>query len=169
VQELSFDAQQLSRQLHPAKIHQLGLVSAVRGFSREISGQRGLQVEFSHGDVPRDLPEDVSLCLYRVVQEALRNVVKHSGADEAAISLTADAGGIRLVVSDSGSGFDPRVAGGQGGLGFVSMQERLRLVGGQIEIGSQPGRGTRVVAWAPLPAEDAPAPGNGAGREDATR
>lgn len=168
VKDLSSDVQQLSRQLHPAKISQLGLVSAVKSFCREISGQRGIQVGFSHGDVPRNLPDDVSLCLYRVVQEALRNVVKHSGAGEARVSLADEAGGIRLVVSDDGAGFDPGAASGQGGLGFVSMQERLRLVGGQIEIRSQPGRGTRVVAWTPLAAEEVPEAGDGPGRKDVT-
>jgi signal transduction histidine kinase len=96
------------------------------------------------------MPEN-GVCLYRIVQEALRNVAKHSGAREARVELSGEPGTIRLVVEDAGSGFEPRSARRKGGLGFVSMRERLRLVDGEIAIRSRPGRGTRIEVWAPIP------------------
>lgn len=146
---LSTDLHRLSYELHPAMITHLGLVAAVRSFCRELSRQQGIRIDFLDRGVPRDMPEDVSLCLYRIAQESLRNVVKHSGAAEAGVELVGGEGSVRLRIVDSGVGFDPE--GSRNGLGLVSMEERLRLVGGEMTIESQPDRGTRVEVRVPLP------------------
>jgi signal transduction histidine kinase len=90
------------------------------------------------------------LCLYRIAQEALRNVVKHSGAGGASVVLVGQNGALTLEVRDTGQGFDPAEAAGQGGLGLVSMRERLRLLAGELTVESQPGGGTRLLAFVPL-------------------
>jgi signal transduction histidine kinase len=149
-QELSTDVHRLSHRLHPAKLELLGLVAAVKSFCKELSRQEGARIEFTHRKVPTSIPEDVALCIYRIVQEALRNVVKHSGTGEARVELTGGRDAIRLQVSDSGVGFKPDSVKASGGLGLVSMRERLRLVGGEFSIESQPSRGTRVDIRVPL-------------------
>jgi PAS domain S-box-containing protein len=150
VKQLSSAVHDLSHQLHPAKLEQLGLLATVRGLCKELTQSHGLPIEFSHHDVPAALPEDASLCLYRVVQEALRNVIKHSGARHAEVELSGrlDAIGVRIV--DDGAGFDPGSVPGKGRLGLVSMRERLRLVRGTITIGARPSGGTRIEASVPL-------------------
>ncbi|HJZ89648.1 MAG TPA: PAS domain S-box protein [Gemmataceae bacterium] len=149
VKELSSSVHDLSHQLHPSKLEHLGLVTAVRGLCRELEHSHGLHVKFTHQPDPGEVPVETALCLYRIVQEALRNVVKHSGTDHAAVELSGTADGIRLRVSDDGIGFDP--AQGNGGLGLVSMRERLDLVGGQMAINSRPGGGTRIDVHVALP------------------
>ena len=114
--------------------------------------QHGLHVQFSHHQVDGGIGKEVTLCLFRIVQEALRNVVKHSGAAEAAVEFTGRGDRIDLCVSDSGVGFDPESSNGIPGLGLISMRERLRLVGGQLTIESEPSRGTRIRARVPLTA-----------------
>jgi signal transduction histidine kinase len=104
----------------------------------------GLEVQFTHSDVPAVIHDATALCLYRIAQEALWNVVKHAETDRAGIELSGTPGGIRLRVSDEGAGFDPASAHANGGLGSVSMRERLNLVGGEIAIDSLPSGGTRV-------------------------
>jgi PAS domain S-box-containing protein len=163
VKGLSSTVHGLSHQLHPSKLEQLGLVVAVRSLCRELTEAHGLPIEFTHHQVPEAIPEDTALCLYRIAQEALRNVLKHSGARHAGVELTGSAGAITLRVADDGAGFDPRSAPGNGGLGLVSMRERLRLVGGELAIDSPPAGGARVDVRVPLgatgPAEGAlPAP-----------
>jgi signal transduction histidine kinase len=106
VKNLSSDVHQLSHELHPAKLEQLGLVSALRGFCRELGTAHQIAIEFEPGEFPRSLPDDISLCLYRIVQESLQNVVKHSGANGAKVELTADEKELCLAVSDHGCGFD---------------------------------------------------------------
>jgi len=149
--DLSSHLHRLSYELHPSMITHLGLVAAVRSFCRELSRQQGIRVEFLDREVPRAMPEDVSLCLFRITQETLRNVVKHSGAADARVELIGegDGGGVRLRISDSGVGFDPEVC--RNGLGLVSMEERLRLVGGEITIDSRPNEGARIDVRVPLP------------------
>jgi signal transduction histidine kinase len=128
----------------------VGLVAAIRGLCDELRPRHGLIAEFTHQDMPATLPQDVSLCLYRVVQECLSNVIKHSGAKEARVILDGSEHEIRLRVSDSGRGFDIGSANTHKGLGLISMQERLRLVGGRVSIDSQPSQGTRIDARVPL-------------------
>jgi PAS domain S-box-containing protein len=150
--EVSSDIHNLSHELHPSKLDSLGLVAAVGGFCREFSMQHGLHVQFAHHQVEGRIPKDVTLCLFRIVQETLRNVVKHSGATEARVELSGHGDRIDLCVSDSGAGFDPESSKGIPGLGLISMRERLRLVGGYLAVESEPSRGTRIRARIPLTA-----------------
>jgi signal transduction histidine kinase len=140
----------MAYELHPAKLDQLGLVSAARGFCRELSKQSGVQIDFEPGSVPRNLPADLALCFYRVIQESLQNVVRHSGAREARVELSAEPDRVCLVVADRGRGFEVDQGWREGGLGLSSMQERIRLVGGSLTVSSLPGQGTRIEVCAPL-------------------
>jgi len=144
VRGLSSGVHRLSHELHPAKLEQLGLVAAVRGFCKEFGAAHQLVVEFAAQEVPRGLPNDDALCLYRIVQEGLQNVVKHSGADRAQVTLSVAESELGLVVADDGCGFQYPLAAGGHSLGLVSMQERVRLVRGQISVQSSPGEGTRI-------------------------
>jgi signal transduction histidine kinase len=148
--ELSSDIHNLSHQLHPSKLDTLGLVAAVWGLCKELSKQHDLQIKFVHDDVPGQIPKDVTLCLFRIVQEALRNVVKHSGAMEAKLELSSHGDEIDLCISDRGQGFDPELVKGEAGLGLISMRERLRLVGGHLSVESEPSHGTRIRVRIPL-------------------
>lgn len=153
VQELSSEVHKLSYQLHPAKLDQLGLVAATRSFCNELSRQCGAPLEFVHDDIPRSLDQAVALCLYRIVQESLQNVVKHSRASRARVELLCRKNQILLIVSDNGLGFDMAAVGHQAGLGLVGMRERVRLVHGTIQFRSAPDRGTRIEVTVPIPPE----------------
>jgi PAS domain S-box-containing protein len=144
------EVHRLSHGLHPAKLEQLGLAAAVRGFCHELRAGGSLSVEFTALAVPRVLPPEIALCLYRVAQEALWNVVKHSGAKCAAVKLSGTNDAIHLSVSDQGKGFDPSLAPPARSLGLLSMRERVRLVHGEIQWDSKPGEGTRVQVRVPL-------------------
>src|SRR5262249_50081193 len=150
VKELSSSVHDLSHQLHPSKLEQLGLVSTVKGLCKELKQHQGLEVTFTHRDVPEPIPEAAALCLYRIVQEALRNVIKHAGTRYAAVELSGSPDRVHLRVSDAGTGFDPSANHRNGGLGLVSMRERLNLVGGKLVIHSRPGGGTRIDVCVPL-------------------
>jgi PAS domain S-box-containing protein len=149
-EECSSELHDISHQLHPSRLDTLGLVAALGGFCREFSVQHDLQVQFVHQDVSGHVPKDVSLCLFRIVQEALSNVVKHSGAPEAQVELTHHGDQIDLCISDRGAGFNPAFAKREDGLGLISMRERLRLVGGHLSIESEVSHGTRIRARIPL-------------------
>ena len=151
-QEISTDIHRLSYRLHPSKLDHLGLAAAVKSLCDEIAFmQTGKpRAHFHQSGLPDDLPKDVTLCLFRIVQEALRNCVKHSGAEVVQVVLAKSDDDIRLSISDNGCGFDTRSEAMEQGLGFISMQERLRLVGGEINIFSQPRRGTRIDVSIPL-------------------
>jgi PAS domain S-box-containing protein len=151
VKDLSTAVHDLSHELHPSKLEHLGLVASVRALCRDVSLAHGLEVTFTHFPDPGTVPPETSHCLYRLVQEALRNVVKHSGCRHASVDLSATAGAIHLSVEDDGVGFDPGPGGHTGGLGLVSMRERLHLIGGTIAIDSRPGEGTRIDIHAPVP------------------
>jgi signal transduction histidine kinase len=149
-QEISADIHRLSYKLHPSKLDHLGLGVAVKSLCEEISESQNLKVEIHQKGVPATIPKDVSLCVYRIVQEALGNCVKHSGAQNAKVLLEIANDAIRLSVSDNGCGFDTESDLMTKGLGFTSMRERLRLVEGEIWIYSQPLAGTRVEVLVPL-------------------
>ena len=125
-----------------------------RASARELSEQRNVRIEFKHSDMPSPVPKEISLCLFRVLQEALQNAVKHSGGQDFAVEVHGTEDGIRLIVTDSGIGFDWRDAINRRGLGLISMRERLRLVNGELAIQSEPGRGTTVLARVPRRHED---------------
>lgn len=150
VKQLSSTVHDLSHNLHPSKLEQLGLVAGVRGLCKEQAQAHGLEVAFTHQQLPPSIPHDTVLCLYRIAQEALRNVVKHSGARHARVELSGSAGGVSLHVADDGTGFDPGAMAVNGGLGLVSMRERLHLVGGTMVIDSRPSAGTRIDVRVPL-------------------
>src|SRR5262249_10740469 len=124
------DVHRLARGLHPAKLEQLGLAAAMGALCRELQTGGAIAVQFDSHDVPRALPPDIALGLYRVAQEALWNVVKHSGAKRATVKLARVAGAVHLTVADEGRGFDPDTAPPGTSLGLVSMRERIRLVQG---------------------------------------
>jgi signal transduction histidine kinase len=153
--EVSSNIHDLSHQLHPYRLDTLGLVASLEGFCREFSGQHNLQVQFVHNDIPGQIPKDVTICLFRIMQEALRNVLKHSGAANAKVELFGHDDQIDLCISDSGAGFRPESAKGEAGLGLVSMRERLRLVRGHLLIESRPSHGTRIHVRVPLHATNA--------------
>lgn len=149
-QEISTEIHRLSYQLHPFKLDHLGLAAALKSFCEEISASQGLKIEFHYKGFPATLPADVTLSVFRIAQESLRNVTKHSGARRAQVVLDKTDAAVRLTVSDAGGGFDTGSGTMKRGLGFISMRERLRLVGGEISIHSQPGRGTRIDVLVPL-------------------
>jgi PAS domain S-box-containing protein len=150
VKRLSSEVHRLSHELHPAKLEQLGLVAAMRGFCKELAMAHEMAIQFADRSVPRTVPEDTALCLYRITQEALHNVVRHSGGTAARVELTVDGGELCLAVADDGVGFDPETIRVNGSLGLVSMAERARFVHGRLSIDSHPGRGTRIDVRVPI-------------------
>jgi len=152
--DLGQDVQALSHRLHSSKLEYLGFLTAAKSFCHELSVQRKVQVEFKHSDMPPEIPKEISLCLFRVLQEALQNAVKHSAVQNFTVELHGTKQGISLIVTDSGVGFDWHDAMDHRGLGLISMRERLRLVNGELSIQSQPGRGTTVTARVPLTQKD---------------
>lgn len=143
----------LSHRLYPAKLRLIGLTAALRGLERELS-RSGLEVEIRCESIPGPLPPDVTLCVYRVVQEALQNVVKHSRARRVEAQVTGGQGRLTLTIVDDGGGFDVDSASGTG-LGLVSMRERIEVLGGELAIRSTPGLGTRLQASVPVRAQAA--------------
>ena len=148
--ELGADLHTLSHRLHSATLEKLGLTAGVGALCEEFTAQRGIQVVFSHKDVPRSVLPEVSLCLFRIVQEGLRNVQKHSGAAQAKVRIERMGDTLHLSISDEGAGCDVKDGAGRQGLGLWSMRERVRLVGGRFEIHSKTREGTRIDVWAPL-------------------
>lgn len=150
VQTLTRDINAISHRLHSSRIGILGLTAAARSFCHEFATRHQLPVEFVHSNVPDRLPDGVGINLFRVLQEALANVTKHSGASKCRVSLDGTSDRLQLNVVDNGRGFDVRVSMATSGLGLISMAERLRMVGGDVAYEAAPGRGTTVRAWVPL-------------------
>jgi PAS domain S-box-containing protein len=150
VQEMSADIQGLSHRLHPAKLDHLGLSAAIRSLCDELSASANLKIEFHQHRLPATIPKDVALCLFRIAQEALRNCIKHSGAQKAQVVLSRTRETIRLCVLDDGRGFDPKSQTNERGLGFISMRERLHVVGGELHVYSEPKCGARIEVSVPL-------------------
>lgn len=149
-QEIAADIHRLSYKLHPSKLDHLGLAAAVRSLCTELNESGKLKVVFQETGFPAILNQDVTLCVFRIAQEGLRNCVKHSGAESARVVLTKTRNAVRLAVSDNGCGFSTKTASMEKGLGFVSMKERLHVLGGQISVYSKPLRGTRLEVSVPL-------------------
>ena len=152
--ELSTDLSRLSHQLHPAILDQLGLGPAIRSLCSEISKQHGIQIKFTEHEVPASISQDISLCIYRIVQEGLRNIVKHSGAKDAKVELTGGPDTIHLRIADRGVGFDPATTKGKG-IGLISIEERVRLVQGEMSLQSRPSHGTCIDLRIPSAVADA--------------
>jgi signal transduction histidine kinase len=147
---LAEDVHALSRQLHPAILDDLGLVEALRSECASFSRREGIAVVYRPEEVPRTLPKDVALCVYRVAQEALRNLAKHAAVSEGCVTLAATGSGLLLRVQDEGVGFDPAAVRSEPGLGLSSMEERARLIQAELSVTSAPGRGTTVEVRVPL-------------------
>ena len=148
--EMSSDLHSLSHQLHSSKLEHVGLVAALNGLSNEISEKYHIPVQFTDFGFPFAIPKEVALCLFRVAQEALGNVAKHSGAKSAQVELSAMEDGVALRISDQGCGFDPNRRNSGAGIGLIGMSERLRLIGGRLSVNSQHERGTDIIAEVPL-------------------
>jgi PAS domain S-box-containing protein len=149
LKEISRSMNSTAHQLHSSHLEVLGLVSAVQGLCAEFSRQYGIQASFAHRAVPVSVPSEVALCLFRIVQEGLQNVAKHSGALSCEVTLEGSRESIRLAIKDPGIGFDTARLKLKPGLGFVSMRERLRLVGGEMTVHSSPLRGTEINVHVP--------------------
>jgi PAS domain S-box-containing protein len=150
LKELSEDVHDLSHRLHPRSLAQLGLTESIGNLCRAIGERRRMELVFEERDMPDSLEDDAALCLFRVAQESLRNVVKHSRAESARVELRGRKGEVCLTVTDTGAGFDPDQVREQNGLGVISMRERLRALGGRLSIQSVPGEGTIVEAVVPI-------------------
>jgi signal transduction histidine kinase len=149
-QELCSEIHRLSYQLHPFKLDHLGLSEAIKSLCGEVSDYQDLKVRFQQKGFPAELPADVTLCVFRIAQESLQNIVKHSGAREAEVIVTKTTNAVRLRVSDQGCGFDIEQAKTKKRLGLLSVRERLRLVGGHVSIDSAPTLGTMIDVFIPL-------------------
>jgi PAS domain S-box-containing protein len=147
--EIATDIHNLSHELHPSKLRALGLGSAIHSLCREVTERRGIHVAFTHDALCEPADANISLCVYRVTQEALHNVARHSQAREASVRLTISKSHVGLTIADSGVGFDAR-NGRQQGLGLVSMRERVSFLKGELTIHTSPGKGTRVAVRIPL-------------------
>jgi signal transduction histidine kinase len=151
VGEIAADVHRLAYRLHPFKLDYLGLAGAAKAFCEEIGAAHGIAIAFAARDVPRGLPREATVCAYRVLQEALTNVVKHSGSARAEVELYTEDASLCLVVRDFGLGMSPDVVSSTHGLGLASMRERLRLVKGLLAVDSSPQAGTWLDVRIPLP------------------
>jgi signal transduction histidine kinase len=147
--DITDDVHRLSHRLHSSTLDYLGLVPALQKLVAEFSDHHEIPVEFVHSSLPAPVPPDVALCLFRVTEESLNNVARHSHARAAHVDVRGAPDGIHLTVRDDGKGFDMTQLQSRAGLGFVSMQERLRLLRGTVSIDSAPSRGTTVIVWVP--------------------
>jgi PAS domain S-box-containing protein len=148
--EITSDVHNVSRRLHPSQVELLGLQAALSNFCKDFASRNAMEIEFVNDGVRQKVKPDVSLCLYRVAQEAIRNVQKHSGTRCARVHLDEVSGSLRLRISDQGAGFDPESSDLPQGLGLLSMQERLHTLGGELFIHSRPSGGTCIEACVPL-------------------
>ncbi len=151
--EIAADIQSLSHELHSARLQYVGIANAMTSFCQEFGKQQKAEVDFRTDNLPAPLPPDISLCLFRVLQEALHNSAKHSGVRHFEVRLWVTSGEIHLTVSDSGVGFDSEAAKASRGLGLLSMDERLKLLNGTLSIESQPQLGTTIHARVPFDLE----------------
>ncbi len=144
---LSEDVHALSYRLHPSIIEDLGVAAAIKAEAERFQHHHSLPIEVTVRDVPESLSPEAALCVFRVVQEALRNVVRHAHASVVKIALHGLDGGLQLAVQDDGCGFNRVAQRDHPSLGLASMRERVQLIGGELEIESAPGQGTTVMAW----------------------
>jgi len=150
IKELSMDIHSLSHELHSSRLQHVGLVSALSGLCKEISKKYKIEVQFSEESLPVKIPSDVALCLFRVAQESLSNVIKHSEAQSAWVEVVVNESIVSLRIRDEGKGFNTSRGRAATGIGLVGMQERIRLVGGTLVVKSELRRGTEIVGEVPL-------------------
>jgi signal transduction histidine kinase len=148
IDALARSVHELSHRLHPSKLRVLGLVDALRSLQQE-HARSGIAMVFTHDEITAPIPRDLTVCLFRVVQEALQNAAKYSRASHLSVALRQIGGSLALTVEDNGVGFDLAAVCDRG-LGLISMRERVEAAGGAVEICSNPGRGTRVQVTTPL-------------------
>jgi signal transduction histidine kinase len=154
---LADDIRHLSHELHPGVLQHAGLVAALKAHCAEFGSQHDIEVTLSVAAALDAIPQDIALCLYRVAQEALRNVAAHAGARQAHVALSRPADGLELTITDDGQGFDLAEVQRGGGLGLISLHERVHLVGGSVRIDTQRQRGTELRVQVPLGGQkDAP-------------
>ena len=144
------DLHQIARGLHPAGFERLGLHTSIRRYCARLADVHRITVDLELGDVPAGLDTNTALCVYRIAQEALHNVVKHSGANRATVSLTTVRGDLVLRIVDRGAGFDLQAMHRADTLGLTSMRERARLVQAQLLVSSKPGDGTSIEVHVPI-------------------
>ena len=147
---LADDAHTISRRLHPSILDDLGLEDAIRSECQSDELHNDVKIEFKSKDVPPVLPREISICAYRVTQEAIRNAIKHSATSHIEVKVMADDEFLYLSIKDDGKGFEPRSTLTKSGVGLARMQERVRLVGGRIAVHSEPDKGTTIKASIPL-------------------
>jgi len=152
------DVEQTAYRLHPSSLDHLGLSVALKSYCEDFGKQNGIAVRCTERNLPRAIPPRLALTIYRVVQEALRNVVKHSGARRAIVSIAGKNGSMVLTVQDFGRGFDPSRSKKRG-LGLISMEERVRQAGGAFAMKSKPGKGVRIDVRIPFPSRKEQQPG----------
>jgi signal transduction histidine kinase len=140
----------LSHELHPGVLQHVGLVAALKAHCAEFGSQHAIEVTLAAAASLEAIPQNIALCLYRVVQEALRNIAAHAGAHQVRVALSSTAAGLELTIADDGQGFDLTEARRRGGLGLISLDERVRLVGGSVRINTQLQRGTELRVQVPL-------------------
>jgi two-component system CheB/CheR fusion protein len=156
VDQLSDDLRRTAQHLHPSALEHFGLVTALESHCSDFLKRHQIQLKLTHRSVPKSIPVEVSLCLYRVTQECLHNIAKHSGARQVAVEIRGNEEGVLLSIADNGTGFDPGLVADQSGLGLVGIRERVRLVDGIVSINSQPGHGTKIDVRVPLTKRMAP-------------
>jgi len=147
---LSNDLHRMTHQLHPAALEHLGLIPALRGHCAEFSRNQGIRVWFQVAPWLAPVPQEAAVCLYRITQEALRNVAKHSRAQEACVEINQEGHEIRLRIEDKGVGFDSTIPMAGKCLGLISIRERVQLLSGSVAIKSAPGKGTSVEVRVPV-------------------
>ena len=147
--EITNDVHRLSHRLHSSTLDYLGLAPALQKLVDEFSQRHEIAISLVQTALPASLPSEVALCVFRIAEECLSNIARHSGARSAEVHVRGEPDGLHLTVADSGRGFDTTTVQKNAGLGLVSMQERLRALGGSVRIDSAPSRGTRVTVWIP--------------------
>ncbi len=145
-------ARHIAHQLHPIEVDDLGLVAALRSYCEDFSKREGIAVKLTSRDIPKELKREIGSCVYKVAKESLSNVARHAAAERVSVTLDGTADLIRLRVKDFGIGFRTGLPAIERGLGLLSMQERVAMLGGNLSIRSQPGEGTEVIAAVPLEA-----------------
>ena len=150
LKELSADMRSLSHELHSSRLELVGLVPALSGLCEEVTGKYKIDIHFTEHEVPVELRKDIGLCLFRVAQEALTNVVKHSGATCVQLDLASGPSSVSLRISDDGNGFNSSLKSNGSGIGLIGMRERIRLAGGRLTVHSEPNRGTEILAEVPF-------------------
>jgi len=153
IENLAMDLQNLSNRLHSSKLEYLGLAAAAASLCKKLSDEKNVEIQFASERIPEHLPQDVSLCLFRILQEALENAVSHSDSQRVEVLLRGGSNEVYLTVRDSGIGFDVDDAANATRLGLAIMRERLGSVDGEFSVQSQRGRGTTIEARVPLHAK----------------